>query len=62
MIQDYPRRKNKSQGKNSSKGGNSNITCYTSNMNTDITQAAIVSFQTFHPGDNIIPIQVQIGI
>ena len=43
------------------KGGTRNVTSNTSNMNTEITQAAISSFYTSQTNDNIIPAQVKMS-
>ena len=59
MIQECPRRKKKAEDRKRRKGANSNVTCNTSSMNTDITQEAIVAFHTSHPQENNITAQVQ---
>ena len=55
MNQDFPRRKNKVEGHKRMKYGNRNGTRNTSNINTDITQAAIIALHTSQPVDNSIP-------
>ena len=61
MIQDCPINKKKEEDCKRRKGGNTNGTRINSNMNTDITQAAIVAFHTSQTNDNSIPSRVQMA-
>ena len=60
MIQDCPRCKKREEDRKRRKVGNRDGTINTPNINTDITQSAIVAFHASQSVDNIIPGQVQI--
>ena len=59
MIQDCPICKKNSDDCNRIKDRNRNVTHNISNINTDITQAAIVALNTFQTVDKRITTQVQ---
>ena len=60
MILAFPRQNIKAEDHKWSKRRNINVTHNTSNMNTDITQADVAAFHTYHTKNNSIPTQAQI--
>ena len=61
MIQYFPKHSSNSEDHKRRKGRKINRTCNVLNKNTDITQVAIIEFQTSQPNGNIIPYQVQMS-